>query len=138
MKLKLTDSIGIGVIDVVGESHYQDALNDLDGEWPNRHGWAVLVPEYGNPYSSSGNAIRVDAIAADKSTATVGYLPSGHGLKDALEALLAKRQIVVVRANLKGIETIGMDIWESKRGLGVPRSLEISTKWEPRADDDEP
>jgi hypothetical protein len=62
---------GGDVVDVVGESHYQDALEAITGgrteEGVDCERWAYLLPEPDNPYDRNAVAVSIDG-------QTVGYL----------------------------------------------------------------
>ena len=67
---------GVGEQEIVGESHYQDAIERVVGP-KTRDGHAddvvaYLVPEPENPHSTTGKAVRVE-LRGEK----VGYLPRG-------------------------------------------------------------
>ena len=90
-----------GRVEVVGESHYQPALQTITG----RRGWtdilcecsATLVPEPTNPYDA--NAVRVEIQGQ-----TVGYLSRGDaaGYSPHLRQLAARQHRVCCDAVIAG------------------------------------
>jgi hypothetical protein len=87
-------------VEVVGESHYQDALEQLCGRC--EHGvdlttTAALVPEPGNPYDPNAVAVQIGG-------RTVGYLARGaaEAFKPVSERLLAVRRSGLCQARIRG------------------------------------
>ena len=66
--IRPTRLYGRELINVAGESHYQDALRELAGDETRLEATAALIPEPDNPHDA--NAVRVE-IDGKK----VGYLP---------------------------------------------------------------
>ena len=60
---------------VVGESNYQSALEEICGgrteDGHSKEVWAIVVPENGNPYDANAMAVHLD-------TGLVGYLSRTH------------------------------------------------------------
>ena len=77
-------------VGIVGESHYQAAINRT------REGDLVaILQELNNPYSKTGTALRVD----NSNGETIGYIAEDHWLRDALI-----HQKKGCRASVLGIE----------------------------------
>ena len=93
---------GGDVVDVVGESHYQDALEAIAGgrseEGADFERWAYLIPEPENPYDRNAVAVYIDG-------QKVGHL----GRRDAVDYQALLQQLwtkgsarAVCRANVRG------------------------------------
>lgn len=88
-------------IGAVGESNYQDALEEVAGgrkpKGVNKSVTAELEPEDDNPYDASAVAVRIDG-------RKVGYLSRSHARsfrEEAGERLLAARRILC-RGRIRG------------------------------------
>jgi hypothetical protein len=89
---------GRELVNVAGESHYQDALRRITGEGEVRHQTeAHLVPEPGNPHDA--NAVRVE-IDGHK----VGYLPRtlAGAYAGGLAAIVARGRLSACEAAIVG------------------------------------
>jgi hypothetical protein len=93
---------GGDTVDVVGESHYQDALAAAVGgrteDGADCERWAYLIPEPDNPYDRNAVAVYIDG-------QTVGYLGRGDAVEySALLGELWQKYNVraVCRANIRG------------------------------------
>lgn len=91
---------GVGGIDVVGESHYRDAI-DRVVRGPHRGGvratfWAHLVPETNNRYDANAVAVRINGVH-------VGYLSKADAkrYRQVLEDVTASGRQAVVRCDVR-------------------------------------
>jgi tetratricopeptide (TPR) repeat protein len=109
-----------GLVQVVGESHYQDVLRALASRIGSGGVFtARLVPEPLNPHDA--NAV---AVCVEGDLGTVGYL--ARGVAKSYHAPLARRsEPVTCPARLTGVDnvTIGvvLDFEEVREALGLPR-----------------
>jgi hypothetical protein len=98
---RLTFLRGSELVNVAGESHYQEALRELTGtdgsEQVRREAEAVLVPEPGNPHDP--NAVRVEIDGR-----LVGYLPRGAAVAygPMLQAVIARGRAAACEAMIAG------------------------------------
>jgi ssDNA-binding Zn-finger/Zn-ribbon topoisomerase 1 len=123
-------------LDVVGESHYQPALERMAGGRTNvgaRHPdhMAVLLPEPTNEWDP--NAVRV-LLVAGSSAALVGYLSREDAIayRPVIDRVAERGEVTMCHASLKGGWDQGVSFGVMLR-IGAPWSLmaECDSAWGP-------